>query len=437
MQFLMIATLVAILSFDFLASEGYAPGQSGYMAELLAIFAAAIVVAAGSKGRFKYVRPAYWLVFGALALVLVCGAIVNSLEPGPMFAGLRTYLRAIPFFFLPAVLAYSEGQIRRQLVVLACLCALQLPLAWYQRINEPYLTGDTTYGTLMESGLLSVFMICAACVLTGFYLTKRIRTWPYVLLLVCFLGPTTLNETKATLFMLPIALLTTFYAGSKKGTRLKNTALGFVLLAAFLAIFIPIYDSFMRPRWGYGILDFLTMEGRVEGYLVKGAEVGSQREGGRFDGLFAAVSELSKDPLTLTFGFGIGNTSESALGDQFTGAYYYLFANLPVTSSTALLLDYGFLGVGLVLLLHWLIFRDSLLFARQDGEDIVRAIAIGWTGVSAVVLLGMFYTKMIPSSAVSFMYWYFSGLIVAARMRAVLRTANAERAPAQQPLLTT
>ena len=182
--------------------------------------------------------------------------------------------------------------------------------------------------------------------------------------------------------MLPIALLVTFYAGSAPGARLKNTVLAVIVLSGFLAIFVPIYDYFMMPRWGYGILDFLTMEGRVEGYLTTGVQIGDQgRVAGRLDGIVAAFSELSKDPMKLMFGYGIGNASDSALGSQFVGAQFERFSLFPDTTLSVLLLEVGVLGIGLVLLLHWLVFRDSLAVARSDS-GILGALAVGWTGTS-------------------------------------------------------
>lgn len=428
MQALILAMIFAVLGCEYLSSIGLLPRILNYSPEILAMVATAVVVIVGVKNRFQFVRPAYWLVFGALALAATCGAVVNLLEAGPLFAGLRGYMRAIPFFFLPAVLAVGDRNVRTQMLLLLLLSAVQLPIAWDQRMSEIYLTGDSTFGTLMDSGVLTMFMICAACVLTGFYLRKRIRTGLYLLLLLLFLAPTMLNETKVVLLMLPIGLLTTFYAGSAAGTRLKNTVLGLIVLAGFLSIFVPVYDSFMKPRWGYGLLDFMTMEGRLEGYLVGGASVGDEAgKGRRFDGTFAAVAELSKDPATMFFGFGIGNASDSALGKQFDGEYYDLFSNLPITSFTYILLEYGILGVGLVLLLHWLIFLDSIRLARQSDGGIASIIAVGWTGVTAIFVIGLLYADIIPSNALSFLYWYFSGLIVAARMRSALTVAAPSR----------
>jgi hypothetical protein len=426
MQFVILAVIVAVMGLQYMVYLGWLPSLFNYLPEILALVACAAVVLVGVQTRFRYVRPIYWLVFSALALVTVCGAVVNSLEPGPMFAGIRTYLRAVPFFFLPAVLLFTERQVRTQLLVLLAFCAVQAPLAWAQRLgplSNEYTGGDSVIGSVMDSGILSMFLIGAACVLTACYLRRRISFLPYLVLLLLCLAPTTMNETKVTLVMLPVALMVTFYAGSARGTRLKNMLLGLILIAGFLAVFIPIYDYFIAPKWGYGILDFLTMEGRVERYLTTGAEVGVQegvgRAPGRLDGVFVAFSELSKDPTQLVFGYGIGNASDSALGAQFSGAYLETFAPFPATTLTVLLLELGVLGLALVLFLHWLIFLDSLAIARRD-PGILGAVAMGWTGVTAVLIIGFPYVGIVTFPAMSYLFWYFSGLLAAARMRSAV-----------------
>ena len=136
MQTLIISAMVAVLSIEYLAFKGWVAELFTYAPELLALLATVIVMIAGPRSRFQYVRSVYWLVFGALSLVVVCGAVVNHLDSGPVFAGLRTYLRALPFFFLPAVFEIKERHLRVQLLVLLAFGLLQLPLAWEQRTSD-------------------------------------------------------------------------------------------------------------------------------------------------------------------------------------------------------------------------------------------------------------------------------------------------------------
>jgi len=275
MQTLIIASIVAVFSIEYFVSNDWLPQIITYFPEVLGVVAAVMVIFAGMRSRFQYVHPVYWLAFGGLVIIVVCGAVVNRLEPGPIFAGLRIYLRALPFFFLPAVFEIRENQLRVQLLLLLAIGLLQLPIASAQRIATVArrgITGDETFGTLMNSATLTLFLASAACVLTGFFLKKRIPAKMFFPLIFLLLVPTMLNESKVALVCIPVALITCFVTGAKPGARLKNTVMALVTTVGFVAVFIPVYDHFMIPRWGYGIVDFITMEGRLEGYLDRGAE---------------------------------------------------------------------------------------------------------------------------------------------------------------------
>jgi len=404
----------------YFAEQGWLPAVAKYSEEIIAVIVAMYVVAVGARTQFRNVRSEYWLVFGAIATVMVCGVVINAVAPGPLFAGMRSYLRALPLFFLPAVLAIDDRSLKRQLLLLLAISFLQVPTALYQRTTRwaaGHISGDWAVGTLLNSGILSIFLICVACVLTGFYMRKRLRLAPYLALMLVVLTPTMVNETKATMVLLPIGMLTTVIAGARPRKRLGNALSALLVLAVFTSIFIPVYDYYVKPRWGYGLLDFVTMPGRVEGYLEKrGAAVGVTKEVGRVDAIVVPLKDFSRDPTKLAFGLGIGNASLSKLGKQFTGEYFRRYEPFGQTTAALLILETGILGLTLVFLLHVMIFRDAKVVAARD-EGIRGALAAGWTGVMAVLMISMFYKEMIPSGAIAFPFWYFAGLIAAHRMR--------------------
>jgi hypothetical protein len=418
MQFIILSLFVAAGSFDYLQAEGWFPPQAAYLQEVLAIIIAGTIVIAAARNGLQNVHATYWVVFAGLLLVILCGIVINVVGSGPVFAGLRTYLRAIPLFFLPAVLMMRERQIRTQLLFVLLIAMVQLPISLDQRMTtfaSAYLSGDRTVGTLMGSGLLTIFCVCVACVLTGFYMRKRMRGWVYFILLSLTLAPTMLNETKVVIVLVPLGLLITFIVASKPQHRLRNGLVATFLLGLFAVVFVPVYDHFMKPRWGYGIVDFFTMEGRVEGYLDKNASMGA-RKAGRVDALVVPLEQLAKDPTTLAFGYGIGNVSDSALGEEFTGEYYRRYEPFLMSSATVLMLETGLFGLGCVLLLFLFIWRDARLVARSD-DGMLGALAVGWMGVTGVMVVSLFYNTIIDNGTLSFLFWYFSGLIAAQRMR--------------------
>jgi hypothetical protein len=435
MQALILFTMVSVLSFRYLASQGWLPGITAFSFEIVAVIIAGVVVALGAIGRFRYMPPVYWLLFAGLLLVMVCGFIVNSMEPGPIFAGLRNYLRAMPFFFLPAVMLIPKRHVKVQLFLLLAFAVLQLPLAWEQRmatIARGGVTGDDTFGTLMQAKGMSMYLICAACLLSAFFLRGRLPAKYYFPLLAICLVPTMLNETKGSLFLAPLGLITVYLVTAKPGQRLKHSVLGVGVAAAFLAVFIPVYDHFMSARWDYGIVDFFLMEGRVEGYLDRDLQVGDYTDkgggAGKVGGLRVAVRTVMEDPVHMVFGMGAGNVSDSALGSQFDGAYSRKYEIFLRTSLTIIVFELGLLGTLLLLLVYHRIFRDSIALSQND-DGFMGTLAAGWAGVVLVLLVGIAYHFPTENRALSMLFWYFSGLVVATRMRLMVPEQSAERLP--------
>jgi len=426
MQFLIISIIVVVTTIGFLTegnkamkSLGWLPDSLGFLPEILALVVALLVIILGVRNRFQFVRPGYWITFGALLVGIICGIIANSVEPGPIFAGIRYYLRAIPMFFLPAVFLFSERQVRVQLYVLLGIAVVQLPLAVYQRLLTRAMgeyTGDWSSGTLTISSIMSTYLICCACVVAAFYLRKRLSLGAFLSLTLLLLAPTTVNETKGTIILFPLGLMVVFLMGSKAGTRIKNIVVVIGTLAVFGALFVPIYDHFIADkRPGASVLEFLDQD-RTEHYLLKGSEIGETGQARRGDGVIVPLRSISGDPIHLVFGFGIGNVSHSQLGENFTGRYHAIYAPFLLHQFAKFVLELGLMGTLLVLLLFWLVFRDSFVVA-QNSTDAKGMLALGWTGVTAIMTIGIFYKEYAPFDSISFLFWFYAGLIAAERVR--------------------
>ena len=242
MQGVLLVIICCVMTDDFLVRSLSLPGVVHFLPEALSACVTLYVAIAGTRDRFRLVAPKYWLVFGAFALVILCGILNNAPGAGPMLTGARFHLRAFPLFLLAAVAPPSERQFKRLLNLVLALAAIQLPLTVKQRWvvqSEGRHTGDEVWGTIMDSGILSIFLICVALVLTGLRVRKRIPTFAYAVLAFLLLIPTTINETKGTLILLPIALLTVVLVGSPSGKRTRMFVLSVTLFAIFLAGFIP------------------------------------------------------------------------------------------------------------------------------------------------------------------------------------------------------
>jgi hypothetical protein len=423
MNVLLFLVLLAATTFDYLISLGAAPRFLKFTPEVFSAIVLIYVIFLGVRSRFALIRPAYWFFFGAITIIMLCGAVANGLGTGPVFAGIRTYLRAVPLFLLPAVLLISDAKLRKQLLLLLAICLGQLPVALMQRAATAWrggVTGDDTSGTLLSSGVLSIFLICATCLLIATLLRKKISTPLFLTLFVLILLPTALNETKITVVLLPLAMLATFLLNSEGKARVKNLVIATGLMVMFAAIFIPIYNYYISKRtFGTPITDFFTQEGRLAGYISKGDSVGIEKAG-RLDSILVPINEMARDPVSFTFGLGLGNVSESAFGVQFTGKYFYRYRPFLKSAASRFILEIGIVGFLVSLTFLWLVFRDAIAVSRY-GPGPVGDLAAGWIGVVVVMLIATFYTDTLSAPSLLYPFWYFSGVIAAARMRHVQR----------------
>ncbi len=420
MHIITLLIFCAVMLNDWLVKTLTLPPIMRFLPDALSAVVILYVLFAGVRDRFRLVAPKYWIVFGAMIIVIVCGVIDNQSGVGPLLSGTRFYLRPVPMFFLPAVLSLSDQDLKRQLKWLLALALLQVPVAIYQQYviqSEGRFTGDDVKGTLMDSGILTLFLISAVLILTGMFMRRRIRPLTYWVLFFFLLIPTTINETKVTVIFLPLGLLATLLLGAERGKKLKYFMIACTALIVAGGLFVPIYNFTQRYnpyKSEKDITAFFTNEKAALGRYLSSdvGGVGTKKDVRRGDAIVVPFEFLAKDPVKLAFGLGLGAVSPSAFGQNFEGEYYSLFQKFSIISFTFFLLELGVFGVVLIGALFWMMFSDTLAVARQD-RSLVGVVAIGWTGVVVIFALDVVYTIFHEFVSVTYLYWYFAGLICA------------------------
>jgi hypothetical protein len=187
----------------------------------------------------------------------------------------------------------------------------------------------------------------------------------------------------------------------------------------FGALFVPIYNKLEENnpyKAQQDITNYFTDQKALSRYMSSNVGgVGTKLNVRRGDAIVVPLQFLAKDPVTLAFGLGLGSVSPSGLGKNFEGPYFGLFENFLITSLTFFLLEVGVFGVLIICLLFWLVFWDTLAVAHHDDSQ-TAAIAAGWTGVVALLLVGITYNAFYEMVSVTYLYAYFSGLICARRV---------------------
>jgi O-antigen ligase len=417
----MYVVIVVVMLAAYLSSPAVAiaPSVLKLLPDVLSGLVAVYVIAVGAKQQFRNVNPKYWFIFGALLLVVACGPIVNQEAPGPIINGMRYYLRAVPFFFLPAVCHFEERDLRRYAALLLALALLQLPIALDQRFElaaEGRFTGDYVYGTLMISGILSLFLITVLCLIGALAVRGRIAKGWFAVCFVLLVIPMSINETKVSMVLLPLGMLITFFFASPPGRRWRTSAAALALLAIAGAIFVPLYNYYntLNNPYPMTITDWFDSR-TLKRYFLSEARVGSTDEAGRGDSIIVPIKQFSRDPVKLVFGLGIGNASLSSLGNQFTGRYKSIYwTYVQTTSASAFLFEIGLLGTLLVLGLHFMWLRDAVVVARGN-KGLTSDLAPGYIGAWVVITIGLFYLTIHTFESLSFVFFFLSGLIAARR----------------------
>jgi hypothetical protein len=355
-----------------------------------------------------------------LLVTIVVGFIVQDVPTGAMVAGIRAHLKFIPFFLLPLVFRFSPKQLHAQFAVILMFLLLQMPLALYQRFIEyadTMQTGDPVRGTATTSSALSMLMMCGIVAVVSLYLRRKLRLGAVLLAIGALFLPTTLNETKATLLLLPIAFIVpALWMPKGHGTARRFLPIVAIGGAAMIA-FIAVYDYLIQySTTGQPIAQFVGETSFLR-YLYSGAAEQGANYIGRFDSLQFAVQGIGSDPLTATFGLGAGNVSTSFLR-QFDGEYaaYYDRYGVGMTQVSSLLWQLGFAGLITYMFLYYFVLNDARMLARGDGSTALLGQI--WVGVTVIMIFALIYKSIFSMNEIGYPFWFYSGVVAARAVEA-------------------
>ena len=420
MKFIVILLFVSIFLVDYLFKElGVVSRHVALLPDLLSVLAMCLIVIRFLVTKQLEVHLKYWLFFAILGLHLFLGIILNTVSTGAVFSGLRTYFRYLPFFLVPAVYEFSNDDLKMQLKFLLMLALLQFPLVIYQRFFQ-YAgknSGDDIAGTLILSSHLSIVLISAMAITFAFYLKKRLSVKTLVVILILLFIPTTLNETKGSLFLMPLAVIIPAVLIGDVHRRFATVAPVLLMGVLLFGAFVMLYNQSLGQTRDRSITEFFA-EGGAKEYLYKEATgKGSViEEIGRVDSMVLAFKKLSVDVGKLGFGLGIGNVSESfskVLEGEYSKQYAHMLPQL--TSVSFLLWETGLIGVILVVAGCYLVFADARYLSKSDST--YGALALGWAAIVGIYVVSLGYKNLVTPGVIGYSFWYFSGCVAAARLR--------------------
>jgi hypothetical protein len=433
MHGLVIALFLQILVVEYLVErKAWLHPYFVLIPELLSGIVMLVVLIRLMNGARVYFDWRYGVFLLVLLFVIAFGYAVEDVPTGAMLAGVRSYVKYLPFFLLPAVHRFTPRQLEVQLLVLLALALLQTPLAFYQRFVEfasSMHTGDPVRGTLTTSSGMSLLLVCALAGIVIAYMRGRVRFATMLGLAAWMLAATMINETKATLLLLPAALLVPALTmpGKRRVVRRVLPLLGVGAIA--VTAFVMVYNYFIQYREFAGPLSEYFTGDTLRYYLYTGAANMDQPYVGRFDSIEIALEHTSQDLLRLAFGYGAGNVSLSFL-PEFDGNYadYFVRFGVGQTQITQFLWEIGVVGLLAYLFLYYLVARDSLTLARSG--DAAAPLGQLWAVAMIVMTFGLIYKSLLSMNDFGYLFWYFSGVVAS---RAVVVRQSARRRIPQAP----
>ncbi len=111
-------------------------------------------------------------------------------------------------------------------------------------------TGDPITGSVTVSSSLTMVLCISIALVISLYIHRKIAL-SLALVLFCYLAsPTAINETKATMLLLPVATLVPFFLarGVEKKWRKAVPIIGICVLG--MVAFATVYNTMIEARWG-------------------------------------------------------------------------------------------------------------------------------------------------------------------------------------------
>jgi hypothetical protein len=407
--------LLTVFSTDYLATKlQVVPRAVSLVPEVLMIVVALVVVGRGVILRRWEQTPRFAWTVVAILLVCMIGVVAETMDPGPLVLGIREYFKFLPLILLPAVYRFSDKQLKFLLGAFLFFVALQVPLAFFQRFvqfSDRMHTGDPITGTLSTSSALTMMLCLAIALVMTLYVQRKISL-SIALVAFCFLAsPTAINETKATLLLLPIATVGPFLVarGIEGKWRMLAPVIGICMLG--LVAFAAVYNTLIENRWGGRTIgDFITT-GHFETYLYRGTELGAQPGVvGRLDSMILPVNILSENWMQLLFGLGIGNVSPSSIS-SLEGAYAAEYGRygFGMTSIGNLIWEVGLIGLVAYCLLFYFMWREARNYSKSDDE--ASWIGTWWSICVVMLFLGLAYKSILNFPEIAYMLFFWSGLV--------------------------
>ena len=403
---------LGILFLDWLSEKWFLiPRQITWLPELLSIIVLLYIILASAKFKKIPFEAPYLLVYLFAGLTLF-GIIINNVDVSVAIAGVRNHLKFLPFFLLPFYYDLSDDFMEKFVKFILFFSFLQCPVAVLQRLLYETRSGDVVGGTLgaNTSGTLSLFCAFVIVFWTAYYFKYRLKTGNYLLGLFLLFLPMGITETKISLFLIPLIFFSIVFFIPEAKTKIRYFVFVLVSIGLILIAYKSIYNYFYASSQQRGIETYITNPEKTIDYIYhkKFRESGTLN---RIPQILFAFDNINNDLKHLLFGVGAGNASGSFF-HRSVGSYYITYKRFEIDNIfiANMLWEYGILGT--LLYFSMSIFIFFKIYSLRIMERTNGTIAIGFLGMSVVLLLSTVYLNTTRVNIYIYLYWFLAGYLM-------------------------
>ena len=376
---------------------------------IILIMATKILYLQAKKNRWE--RTPIDLIILSILLLGVLSAIYNNVPAITLLFGFRKFFKYTLMFFILRNIEQDSKFYRFFLISLFVLAILQIPVTIVQAIHFGT-TGkdvaDNVSGTLggKATGAMALFMSFVISMMMGFY--TQTKKMVFLLLSAGLLIPIILGSGQFGFFIAPTAALICWILG--RPFTLKNILKIPLIISIIIMLVLPGIN-YHDARYKGNLMKFLRSPSELYSLNIQKRKEGTF---GRVQVIEVAHQLLFENIPQMIVGFGPGNASQSYFS-EYSGRLDKEYHGFKIwgIQYTATILEYGFLGLILFLLLFLQLWWVNQRFYYQTKNQFWKAISVGYNGLLFVYIAGSFYNPVWYYDVLSFTFWFITaGLIV-------------------------
>ncbi len=413
-----------------------------YGSELIVYLLLAVVLWRMITGSITFKRTPLDIAFCVVLFLALTSVLINTLSPWVAILGLRQIFRFVLLFFIVAYLAPPKDLVRKLLITMFVIVAIQATLGYAQRvIGEPMDTlllpsAQRTLGSLQLTSGTTQFWDPGERVFGTLGRYDQLGTFMafFLILIVAFLYERALSKPEET-----PAWCILFFSIPVVGLAYSRSAwFGFALAFFFIALVIKrdkrvfvataIGASLMA---GYLVVSDLAVNKLIDSSSQTFSErffeaFSVARWQGEYFGLgrvyWMAQTVWTVVPASPLFGHGpgtFGGGAVSALGN--TDVYDELGLPFGVYGTEGYIDnnwfsmwgELGTLGLGAYLVMYITLFLVCLRVYRESSDPQVRALALGVAGAMIAVSVNALLATYLEARTLAPYLWMMGGAVVA------------------------